>query len=403
MSELSARLALPYLASGQAQKHVTVNEAFGLIDALIGAAALDRDLTSPPGSPEESDCYLVAATADGAWIGWDNDVAIFQDGAWRRIAPPEGAIVLVVDEARLLIKRDGAWEGVEAALNVLSIENAGEGVLASLGVNTAADAANRFALKSNAAMFSHDDVTPGSGDMRVIVNKLAAANSAELVFQDNFSGCAALGLAGADDFTLKVSADGAAWTNAVTVNRSTGQVSTGKLAVGGDVEVSGDTWRVSRVTVAAAGAWAQFVGRRARGTVAAPAAVQAGDTIYAFTPEAHDGASYVQSGGFDFIAETGYASAKNAYWRLATLDAGSWSEKLRVKANGDFGVGVAAPATKLDVNGPVRVKSYTVAGLPAATSIAGAIVYVSNEAGGAVLAFSDGSSWRRVTDRAVVS
>lgn len=48
--------------------------------------------------------------------------------------------------------------------------------------------------------------------------------------------------------------------------------------------------------------------------------------------------------------------------------------------------------------------SFTVGGLPsAATAGAGRMVYVSNESGGAVPAFSDGTNWRRVTDRAVVS
>lgn len=51
---------------------------------------------------------------------------------------------------------------------------------------------------------------------------------------------------------------------------------------------------------------------------------------------------------------------------------------------------------------PVVVPTYTVAGVPAATTV-GQIVYVSNEAGGAVLAFSDGTNWRRVTDRAIIS
>lgn len=51
---------------------------------------------------------------------------------------------------------------------------------------------------------------------------------------------------------------------------------------------------------------------------------------------------------------------------------------------------------------PATVPSYTVAGVPSAT-IAGQIIYVSDETGGAVLAFSDGTNWRRVTDRAVVS
>jgi hypothetical protein len=58
--------------------------------------------------------------------------------------------------------------------------------------------------------------------------------------------------------------------------------------------------------------------------------------------------------------------------------------------------------TALDVAGPVGVKSYTVAGVPSA-AIAGRIIHVSDESGGAVLAFSDGSIWRRVTDRNPIS
>lgn len=50
-----------------------------------------------------------------------------------------------------------------------------------------------------------------------------------------------------------------------------------------------------------------------------------------------------------------------------------------------------------------RVKSYTVSGLPDAASNTGGIIFVSDEAGGAVIAFSDGTDWRRVTDRNVVS
>ena len=50
----------------------------------------------------------------------------------------------------------------------------------------------------------------------------------------------------------------------------------------------------------------------------------------------------------------------------------------------------------------LELASFTVAALPSATK-AGKVIYVSNEAGGAVLAFSDGTNWRRVTDRAIVS
>lgn len=46
--------------------------------------------------------------------------------------------------------------------------------------------------------------------------------------------------------------------------------------------------------------------------------------------------------------------------------------------------------------------SYTVATLPSAVT-AGQMIFVTNESGGSVPAFSDGTNWRRVTDRAIVS
>ena len=55
---------------------------------------------------------------------------------------------------------------------------------------------------------------------------------------------------------------------------------------------------------------------------------------------------------------------------------------------------------------PLPLKSYVVADLTgdfAASLWTGSLIYVSNESGGAVVAFSDGSNWLRVTDRAVVS
>ncbi|SKC53424.1 beta strand repeat-containing protein [Ohtaekwangia koreensis] len=52
--------------------------------------------------------------------------------------------------------------------------------------------------------------------------------------------------------------------------------------------------------------------------------------------------------------------------------------------------------------GNASTVSFTVGTLPSAAT-AGQMIYVSDESGGAVIAFSDGSNWRRVTDRAIVS
>lgn len=60
---------------------------------------------------------------------------------------------------------------------------------------------------------------------------------------------------------------------------------------------------------------------------------------------------------------------------------------------------------------PARIPSYTVATLPSASEWYSAqaqlghsaLIFVSNESGGAVPAFTDGTNWRRVTDRVIVS
>ncbi len=49
------------------------------------------------------------------------------------------------------------------------------------------------------------------------------------------------------------------------------------------------------------------------------------------------------------------------------------------------------------------LQPYAKAKLPTSDIPPGAMIYVTDEAGGAVPAFWDGSSWRRCTDRAVVS
>ena len=84
-----------------------------------------------------------------------------------------------------------------------------------------------------------------------------------------------------------------------------------------------------------------------------------------------------------------------------------------VTVSEDLGLVTDTPASiQIDmetvaIGGPVYpsqlvIPSYAVAGLPSVTPAA-QLVYVSDESGGAVPAFSDGTNWRRVTDRAVVT
>lgn len=52
---------------------------------------------------------------------------------------------------------------------------------------------------------------------------------------------------------------------------------------------------------------------------------------------------------------------------------------------------------------PVTLPWFLVADVPAASVWPFAWIYVSNESLGAVPAFSDGTNWRRCTDRAIIS
>lgn len=58
---------------------------------------------------------------------------------------------------------------------------------------------------------------------------------------------------------------------------------------------------------------------------------------------------------------------------------------------------------KQDFALPPILPSYTVVGIPPAATYIRGLIYVSDEIGGAVPAFSDGTNWRRVTDRAIIS
>lgn len=54
------------------------------------------------------------------------------------------------------------------------------------------------------------------------------------------------------------------------------------------------------------------------------------------------------------------------------------------------------------LTGPFQFSSYTVATLPNPKT-AGQMIYVSDAATGAIPAFSDGTNWRRVDDRAIIT
>lgn len=78
---------------------------------------------------------------------------------------------------------------------------------------------------------------------------------------------------------------------------------------------------------------------------------------------------------------------------------GTWLEV--VQSSGALTLGTAD--TAMTMRGIPTLPTYTIATLPTASSYTRGLIYISDETGGAVPAFSDGTNWRRVTDRAVAA
>lgn len=109
MSDLSTKLQMPFLAAGQAQKHVTVNESLLRLDALVQCAVESRTTSAEPATPSNGQLYILPGGKTGAaWGAMSNGaLAYYRDGAWEAITPLEGFFAYVKD-ADVFVRFDGA-------------------------------------------------------------------------------------------------------------------------------------------------------------------------------------------------------------------------------------------------------------------------------------------------------
>lgn len=201
------RLSLPFIMPGQAQKHITHNEAIQALDALVQPAVESKSLAIPPTTPLAGDAYLVPSGATGAWAGHTDEIAAFQSGAWLFYDPAPGWHLYCRADSTQYVFDAGAWAPLASLGSALP----------KLGINASADTANRLAVSSAATLLTH----AGNGH-QVKINKNAAGDTASLLYQTNWSGRAEMGLTGDDNWRLKVSSDGVSWITALTVNATTG-------------------------------------------------------------------------------------------------------------------------------------------------------------------------------------
>lgn len=209
MSDNPPILTLPYIQPAQAQKHVTHNEGMRILDAVAQLSVVSSSVSTPPNAPPVGARYVVGDGGIGDWSGQDGTVAVFDGSGWTFMVPVSGWIAWVEDIGTLRIFDGSDW---------IALPGLG-GANDTLGVNTAADNINRLAVAAQATLLTHD----GAGH-QLKINKAAAAETASLLFQTDWSGRAEMGTAGSDDFAIKVSADGSTFLTGLSVRATDGIV-----------------------------------------------------------------------------------------------------------------------------------------------------------------------------------
>ncbi len=359
--DFSPNLTLPYVLPNQAQKHVTVNESLRRLDAVTQIHVASRTDAVPPVTPVEGESFIPAAGASGDWAGLDGQLVCFQDGAWAAFPPKTGWQAFITEENGLVVFDGTDWVSAGDTLGEISL----------LGINASADLTNRFAMKGLASLFDHD-----GGDHQLKINKAADTDTASLLFQSGYSGHAEMGLIGDTDFAIKVSPDGAVFDAALTVQASDSYVGLGTDAPLSRLHVTQSLATLITIEATTAGSGAGF------------------DII-----NTGDGQNW------RFIGQQVRFKVRDHTAGLDKLhiESGATGDVLFQNC-GNVGIDITAPSAKLHVDGAVRLGTSTVASLPDASTIgAGAMLYVSDASGGSIIAFSDGSDWRRISDRSTVS
>ena len=314
--DTTAKLALPYLLPQQAQKHVTHNEAIRMLDALVQLSVRKLGESDPPAAPTEGDRYALSDAPTGAWAGQAKKIAAFQDGAWAFFEPRIGWIAWDEEVGETLV-----WDGTDWHPAV-SVPSSLAG-LAGVGINAAPDITNRLAVKSDAVTLSHDDVTPGSGDVRQNLNKASNGNTAAFLFQNGWSGRAEVGLCGDDMLHIKTSPDGGNWFEAMVIDPATGWIGIGgETAPEGPLHIRRTNMHPINDRADDSSAAAVSMCRKSRGTHDARTALVEGDVPQAFFGQGYDGSAFVGAANLRWIIDgpvsTGNIPTMVEFWTFTS-------------------------------------------------------------------------------------
>lgn len=120
MDDDTARLALPLLASGQAQKDVWHNEALAILDIAVQAGVEEVGRDTPPDTAMPGRCWIVGTAPTGPWAGHAGAIAGWTAGGWRFVAARPGLRAWDAGTGQEVVHDGTGWvRGVVRATRVL--------------------------------------------------------------------------------------------------------------------------------------------------------------------------------------------------------------------------------------------------------------------------------------------
>jgi hypothetical protein len=370
--DTTPNLNLPWMLPSQSDKHVTYNQAIGVLDVMAQTRVTSRTLVSPPSQPQDGTQYIVPPGATGLWSDFVDHLCRWQDGGWHFYAPRQGWLVWVIAEARQISWTGQAW------------------VVPSV----AATGSTGDVQYNNAGILSPSTLTFDGVNQRLGLQVTTPAHTIHVHKLIAERATAAIAITGPGLFGPTGSGEGVGLflTHNNTNNRQFALLST-DTRIG--VRVVATTYPILDGYMNGVRADLR-IGTNTNGVHINEPVGTAQFSVSNIQGDANK----------TLIAGEGASGQVGPLMSIRkSATSGISGDALTLTSTGKLGVaGITAPVSELEVGGAIRPASFLVAGLPSASSKgAGAMIFVSNESGGPVIAFSDGTAWRRCTDRNIVS